>query len=292
MQTVADDDGKRANKHGLGRGLDSLIPTSIDEMGEEVKVNATDFISVSLIDPNPHQPRQNFEEVSLSELASSIREHGILQPLLLTPNEDRYQLIAGERRLRAAKIAGLKEVPVIIRTLDDQSKLELALIENVQRENLNPIEAAYSYKKLMDEFNLTQDEVARKVGKARSTIANTIRLLSLPAEIKAALSRGVITEGHARTLLGIENKEEQLLLFQNMVSGKITVRQAESRSSRVRGNTLTQPKDPDFEAAEKKLEETLGSKVVIKSKSKGGQIVINYYNFEDLERIYKKIINS
>jgi ParB family chromosome partitioning protein len=292
MQTVTDDDGKKLNKHGLGRGLDSLIPISIDETGEEIKVNATDFISVGLIDPNPHQPRQNFEEVSLSELAGSIREHGILQPLLLTPNENRYQLIAGERRLRAAKIAGLKEVPVIIRTLDEQSKLELALIENVQRENLNPIEAAYSYKKLMDEFNLTQDEVARKVGKARSTIANTVRLLSLPVEIKAALSKGVITEGHARTLLGIENKDEQLLLFQNMVSGKITVRQAESRSSRVKNSAAGKTKDPNFEAAEKKLEETLGSKVVIKSKSKGGQIVIGYYSLEDLERIYKIITNS
>lgn len=291
MQTVTDDDQKKINKHGLGRGLDSLIPTSIDEMGEEVKVNATDFIDVSLIDPNPHQPRQNFEEVALAELAGSIREYGILQPLLITPAEDRYQLIAGERRLRAAKIAGLKEVPVIIRTLDELSKLELALIENVQRENLNPIEAALSYKKLIDEFNLTQDEVARKVGKARSTVANTVRLLSLPAEIKIALSKGVISEGHARALLGIVDRDEQMALYQNMVNGKITVRQAESKSKRSKNKGIA-PKDPNFEAAEKRLEETLGSKVAIKNKSKGGQIVIEYYNFEDLERIYKRIINS
>ncbi len=288
MQTV-DSDDKKMNKHGLGRGLDALIPTDINDEG---KVTATDFISVEIVDPNPHQPRQEFNEVSLTELASSIREHGILQPLLVAPSGGRYQLIAGERRLRAAKIAGLKEVPVVTRTLDEQSKLELALIENVQRENLNPIEAAASYKKLMDEFNLTQDEIARKVGKARPTIANTIRLLSLPVEIKQALAKGKISEGHARTLLGIDDPKKQRDLFEGIISGKITVRQAENKSNRAKGY-VGKIKDPNLEAAERKISEALATKVVIKNKAKNkGQIIIDYYNLEDLEKIYKRIIGS
>lgn len=290
MQTDLNSDSKKQSQHGLGRGLDSLIPTSLDDEGKG-KVNTTDFVAINVIDPNPQQPRQKFDEVALAELAGSIREYGILQPLLISPNGDRYQLIAGERRLRAAKIAGLKEVPVVVRTLDEQSKLELALIENVQRENLNPIEAAISYKRLIDEFNLTQENVAQKVGKARSTITNTLRLLTLPTEIRAALSEGKITEGHARSLLSIEDKEAQLKLFQKMIAGDITVRQAESHSNRVK-NIKAEEKDPNFEAAEKKMSEVMETRVVIRNKKSGGQVVIDYHNLEDLEKIFKKIVGS
>ncbi len=286
MQTVKDD--KNIIKHGLGRGLDSLIPTGQDEAGQQKTNNE---ISIDQIVQNPNQPRQNFDEVALAELASSIREHGILQPLLVAPFNDGFQLIAGERRYRAARIAGLKTVPVIIRSMDEQSKLEVALIENVQRENLNPIEAAVSYKRLTDEFSLTQEEVAKKVGKARPTIANTIRLLLLPGEIKQALINNEISEGHARTLLNIENKDQQLALFREIKSGKITVRQAEKKKFNEKtGENNDRPKDPNFAAAEKRISEKMGTKVTIKNKKHGGQIIIDYYNFEDLERIYRRLL--
>jgi len=291
MQTVSDDD-KNIARHGLGRGLDSLIPTG--KNNEETQ-KADGQMNLDDITPNPKQPRQNFEEVALAELASSIREHGIIQPLLVSPNEGKYQLIAGERRYRAARIAGLTKAPVIIRTMDEQSKLEVALIENVQRENLNPIESANSYKRLIDEFSLTQEEVAKKVGKARPTIANALRLLSLPSEIKQALINSEITEGHARTLLNINDPEKQLELYREIKSGKITVRQAESKKKNNKNPSVHDKeiqKDPHFEAAQKRLGEKMGTKVSIKKKKSGGQIIIEYYSFEDLERIYRKLVNS
>jgi ParB family chromosome partitioning protein len=289
MQKI-EDNQKKASEHGLGRGLDALIPTGYDDEAEN-KIRTGNFLPVNQIDPNPHQPRQDFDETTLAELAASIKEHGILQPLLVAPHKDRYQLIAGERRLRAAKIAGIDKVPVVARTLDEQAKLGLALIENIQRENLNPLEAARSYKKLIDEFNLTQDEVAKKIGKARSTVTNTLRLLNLPAEIKLALSRGKITEGHARALLNIEDKKTQFDLFNRMLLGKVTVRQAESQSKRKGTMTSEREKDPHFTAAEKQMSEAMETKVTIRSKKKGGQVLIDFYNSEDLERIFKRIVN-
>jgi len=288
MQTVTDDD-KKINRHGLGRGLDSLIPTGKDN---DESPKAEELMDLNEIAQNPKQPRQNFEEVALAELASSIREHGIIQPLLVSPHEGKFQLIAGERRYRAARIAGLTKVPVIIRTMDEQSKLEVALIENVQRENLNPIESANSYKRLIDEFSLTQEEVAKKVGKARPTIANALRLLALPSEIKQALINGEITEGHARTLLNIDDSEKQLELFREIKAGKVTVRQAESKKPNSKRNRDSEiKKDPNFEAAEKRIGEKMATKVIIKKKKNGGQIVIEYYSFEDLERIYRRLIS-
>jgi len=289
MQTVTDDD-KNITRHGLGRGLDSLIPTG---KNDDESPKADGLMDLDEIAQNPKQPRQNFEEVALAELASSIREHGIIQPLLVSPHEGKFQLIAGERRYRAARIAGLTKVPVIIRTMGEQSKLEVALIENVQRENLNPIESANSYKRLIDEFSLTQEEVAKKVGKARPTIANALRLLALPSEIKQALINSEITEGHARTLLNIDDSEKQLELFREIKAGKVTVRQAESRRSKSKINQDKEiKKDPNFEAAEKRIGEKMGTKVIIKMKKDGGQIVIEYYSFEDLERIYRRLISS
>lgn len=288
MQPIADDDNAkektRSTRFGLGRGLDSLIPISDDDESPS-PVSSEAKINPALIDPNPHQPRTSFDEAPLAELAASIREYGILQPLLVTKAEKgRYQLIAGERRLRAAKLAGLTEVPVIERTLDEQQKLELAIIENVQRENLNPIEAALSYRRLIDEFNLNQEEVSQKVGKARSTIANAIRLLGLPAEIKQGLTEGKITEGHARSILAIEDRQAQLNFYHNILSEGMNVRQAESHVQN--GSVKVHKKgDPHIKAAEKRLSEAVGTKVRIKPK----QIIIEYYNDEDLERIFKII---
>ena len=275
------------SKFGLGRGLDSLIPTSDND--DSTKPQSDDLtLDPNLIDPNPHQPRTSFDEAPLAELAASIREYGILQPLLVTKSSgDRYQLIAGERRLRAAKLAGLTRVPVILRTLDEQQKLEMAIIENIQRENLNPLEAALSYRRLMDEFNLSQEDASKKVGKARSTVANALRLLSLPAEIKQGLVDGKITEGHARSILAIEDREAQLSFYNSILSEGMNVRQAESHvqthSTKVRKKT-----DPDQLAAEKKLSETLGTKVRIKTK----QIIIEYYSPDDLERIFGIIVRT
>ncbi|MDD5693281.1 MAG: ParB/RepB/Spo0J family partition protein [Patescibacteria group bacterium] len=291
MQDVNTDDSKKMARHGLGRGLDSLIPTEEYENGEKTDKDSL-IIQIDKIDPNPHQPRKDFNEEALVELASSIREHGILQPLLVTPAKDRFQLIAGERRLRAAKIVGLTEVSVIVRTMGEQSKLELALIENVQREDLNPIETAQSYKQLIDEFNLKQEDLSKKVGKARATIANTLRLLSLPAEIKLALSQNQITEGHARALLAVDDKEKQRVLFEKILKGDVTVREAESHAKAKRSSHAPEVKDPNFVAAEKRMAEVMGTKVEIKNKKNKGQIVIDYYSFEDLERIFKRIINS
>lgn len=272
------------SKFGLGRGLDSLIPTS-DNDDSQKQNSISLMLDPMVIDPNPHQPRTSFDEAPLAELAASIREYGILQPLLVSNLKNgRYQLIAGERRLRAAKLAGLTEVPVIERTLDEQQKLELAIIENIQRENLNPIETALSYRRLIDEFNLSQEDASKKVGKARSTVANALRLLSLPAEIKQGIVDGKITEGHARSILAIDDREAQLSFYHNILSEGMNVRQAESHvqssTKKVRKNT-----DPDIRDAEKRLSEAVGTKVKIKPK----QIIIEYYNGEDLDRIFKII---
>ncbi len=284
-------DPKKMTKRGLGRGLDSLIPTEDYENDEKSDKDSL-IVKIDRIDPNPHQPRKDFNEVALVELASSIREHGIIQPLLVTPEKDRFQLIAGERRLRAAKIAGLSEVPVVVRTMGEQAKLELALIENVQRENLNPIEAAQSYKRLIDEFNITQETLSKKIGKARATIANTLRLLKLPSEIKLALAQNTITEGHARALLSIEDKDKQRILFEKILKGDVTVREAEIQTKEKKTNPKVSEKDPNFLAAEKRMGEVMGTKVVIKDKKGKGQIVFDYYSFEDLERIFKQIVSS
>lgn len=274
-------------KFGLGRGLDSLIPTSDSDDSSKPDTGGL-MLDPSIIDPNPHQPRTSFDEAPLAELAASIREYGILQPLLVTKSEKgRYQLIAGERRLRAAKLAGLTRVPVIERTLDEQQKLELAIIENIQRENLNPIEAALSYKRLIDEFSLSQEDAAKKVGKARSTVANSLRLLSLSAEIKQGLIDGKITEGHARSILAIEDKEAQLKFYHNILSEGMNVREAESHVQ-ASNNKISHKADPDVRAAEKRLSEVTGTKVKIKPK----QVVIEYYSDEDLERIFRIITKN
>lgn len=276
---------------GLGRGLDALIPTSKEDVEvEKVSIDAGEEseIKISDIKPNPHQPRRHFDEGSLKELAASIKEHGILQPLVVSKEKDGYVLIAGERRLRAAKLAGFSKVSVILRTTREQQKLELALIENVQRADLNVLEEAGSYKKMIDEFNMTQDEVAKKVGKSRSSIANVLRLLTLPIEVKKGLREGKITEGHARTVLALPTVEQQVALYNQIISGKLNVRQAESKVKRG-GKSTSGEVDLELKDLEGKLEKTLGSKVKIQKKGKGGKIMIEYYSDEELERITKKL---
>lgn len=288
-----DPDKKRMSNHGLGRGLDSLIP--IENYNDDTQAkNLTEDMDINVIEPNPSQPRQEFNEVAMAELAESVKEHGILQPLLVTPSKNKFQVIAGERRLRAAKIAGLKKVPVIVRTMNEQSKLELALIENLQRENLNPMESAHSYKRLIDEFNLSQEDVAKRVGKARTTITNSLRLLSLPVEIKIALAEGKITEGHARAILAQGNQKEQEVLFNKIINESLSVRAAEKSIGKKRSTLVTNNsnKDPNYLAAEKRMSEVMETKVTIKSSKEKGKIIIDYFSFEDLERIFKRIVNS
>lgn len=277
-------------KRGLGRGLDSLIPLnddfSSDDMGKKEKLTN---ISVEKIKPNPLQPRQSFDDNSLAELANSIKEHGIIQPLIVTKIDSGYELIAGERRLRASKLIGLSEVPAIIRDAEKLKKLELAVIENVQRDDLNVLDEARSYKRLIDEFSLSQEDVAKKVGKSRSAVANKIRLLDLPVEIKRALNSKDITEGHARSLLGLPNHEKMLAVFKLVAKGKLSVRETEKKvNDMLRGSVLTIKKDevdPNILQLEKNLREALGARVRLKGKRKGGSLIIDYTSSKDLERI-------
>ncbi len=278
------------NSRGLGRGLDALIPIGNDNVSTSDKPEGNFLnVPVNSIEPNPVQPRQTFNDESLADLAESIKENGIIQPLIVVKSGSGYELIAGERRLRAAKVLGLSEVPVIVRDGKELKKLELALVENIQRDNLNAIEEALAYQKLMGELSLTQEEVAGRVGKSRSQIANKIRLLSLPVEIKRALNTGQISEGHARALLAIINTEQQILLLGLIISRKLSVRETEKKVSEViSGQKLKKDKvesDPDVAQIEKELSETLGSKVTIRPKRKGGSITINYDSDEDRERI-------
>ncbi|MDA3802660.1 MAG: ParB/RepB/Spo0J family partition protein [Patescibacteria group bacterium] len=289
---------------GLGRGLGSLIPKKTvtygknpydsDSKNEEVVVHDFDRIlkvKQSEISVNPQQPRQEFSENALNDLANSIKEHGIISPLIVTPKEEGYELIAGERRLRASKIAGLKEVPVIVREEREQEKLELALIENLQRENLNPLESALAYQKLMNEFNLTQDETAIKLGKARSTIANALRLLSLSTEAQSALAAGKISEAHAKYLLSIENEAKQVNMLKKILRHNLTVLETGKEIKRLNRSPEIKEKDLHDKNKEDELSSYLSSKVEIKRKKKGGQIIIDFFADEDLNDILTKIKN-
>jgi ParB family chromosome partitioning protein len=290
-------------KSALGRGLGSLIPQggavkkAVDSptpakepatMTEQIIPDAKGMIlevSVDAIKENPRQPRYRFTQSDLEDLINSIKEHGILQPLVVTKAGSGYELIAGERRLRASRTLGLETVPVIVREADDQTKLELALIENIQRQDLNAVEEAIAYKALVDEFALTQEEVAKRVGKSRSTIANILRLLDLSDEILDALKEGQITKSHARTLLAEIDEVRRQQLFEQMLSGGVTVREAEARASQTgsrSGAKTAGRKDPNILAHEKRLREILGTKVDIKESGGKGKITIAFYSREEL----------
>jgi ParB family chromosome partitioning protein len=283
-----------ARKSGLGKGLDALIPGELS-----TAQNSQDtFAPIALIIPNPRQPREHMDEESLSELANSIREHGILQPLIVTHEglTGTFTLIAGERRLRAAKMAGLLKVPVIVRTASDLERLELALIENVQRTDLSPLETAEAYNKLAEEFSLSHEEISAKVGKSRVSVTNTLRLLKLPVQVKTALSEGAITEGHARAILGLPTQQGQLAALQTIVSHGLNVRQAEELIRKLAGQksakTSEKPVDPEIKEIEERLRDHLGTRVSLRQGEKGGTITIHYYSDEDLTNILDQLLNE
>lgn len=281
-----------ARKGGLGKGLDALIPGDFTTTSQ----SSDSFASIDSIVPNPRQPRDTMNEGDLQDLANSIREHGILQPLVvsLESMSGMYTLIAGERRLRAAKIAGLDKVPVIIRTVNDQERLELALIENVQRADLSPLETAEAYSKLANEFNLSHEEISSRVGKGRVAVTNTMRLLKLPEQAKKALAQGQISEGHGRALLGLSTNQAQLAALQTILKDDLNVRQTEELVRKLSGQKPpvipTKTIDPSLKEIEERLCEKFGTKVTLKHGLKGGTVTIHYYSEEELSGLLSRII--
>lgn len=281
------------NKPALGRGLGSLIPqkaaqTATAQLVPAEAGRAVLDIEVGKIHANPHQPRKDFAPADLEDLIQSIKQHGILQPLVVTKKGDGFELVAGERRLRASKALGLKTVPAIVREATEQQKLELAIIENVQRADLNAYEEALAYKALVDEFGLTQEQTAQRMGKSRPVIANALRLLDLPDEMLSALREGKITKSHARTLLAEENPDKRRALFSRMLEGGFTVRDAEDAVSVPRGRAMRSAKDPNVAAHERKLREILGTKVRLDVKNGRGSIKIDFYSPEELLELLER----
>jgi ParB family chromosome partitioning protein len=276
-------------KKGLGRGLGALIPDF-----ESTKDSPRLQLEVNRIVPNPIQPRRSFDETKMDELAASVREKGILQPLLVRRSGDGYELIAGERRLRAAVKAGLREVPVVVREASNGETLQLALIENLQREDLNPIEEAAAYQRLQKEFDLTQEEIARKVGKSRPTVANSMRLLVLPEEVQQMVGAGKLPAGQARALLGLENEAILLTAVREVVAKGLSTRETEKLVRRLklgRRRTEAPISDPDLRSLIERLQRCLGTKVrlVHRGRSGRGKIVIEYYSAADLERVVERM---
>lgn len=282
--------GKKGRQTGLGKGLDALFPDIGDS---EESGNRYFECDIDTIHPNPYQPRREFAEQEMQELAGSIKTQGVLQPLLVRPARDGYELIAGERRLRAARMAGIYKVPVILKDISNGELIEISIIENIQRENLNPMEEAEAYQRLMTEFELTQESVARRVGKSRSAVANFLRLNHLPDEIKAAIKNGGLSMGHARTLLGAETTEIQKKAFNRVLSKGLSVREAEKLVQRLnaeagaesRPEPSKQPEDIYFSRLEEDLSHQFGTKVQIRRRGKKGRVEIEFYNNEDLDRL-------
>lgn len=293
---------------GLGKGLDSLIPVSesTNSVSEKKAVEKEDnkasetIVKITQIEPNREQPRKNFDEDALQELADSIKQFGLLQPILVQDRKSHYEIIAGERRWRAAKLAGLKEVPVIIRDYTDQEIVEISLIENIQREDLNPIEEAQAYKRLLTEFNLKQDEVAERVSKSRTAVTNSMRLLKLCDEVQQMIIDDMLSTGHARALISIEDPEEQYTIAQKIFDEKLSVRDVEKLVKNL--NKPEKPKkeikedknlDIIYQDIEEKLKQSLGTKVEISAKGNGaGKLEIEFYNHDDLDRIIELLSRS
>jgi len=291
-----------AAKKGLGRGFESLIPTDLIDDSfdpnsaydptaqQDEKVSKESTLPVSKIQANPDQPRRNFDEEAIQELAESIKEHGIIQPILVTPKGEGYEIVAGERRFRASQVAGLKEVPVIIRSMTDQNQLEISLIENIQRRDLNSIETATAYAKLRDQFNLTNDQIAKRVNKSPSAVINTMRLLKLPKEVVALIAEGQITEGQARPLIGQDInlivKVIPLIIAEEWSARKVEQYVVNLKKGSEAEAPVASRLESQHEAAIESLRARLGTKVNIRTNAKGaGKIVIDFKNQEDLNRI-------
>lgn len=283
-------------RRALGRGLDALIPgagrtTGVEPVAAPSAVeSAGPSVPIDEIQPNPRQPRTEFSEAALDELAASIRQQGVVQPLLVRPlPTGGYELIAGERRLRAAERAGLSHVPIFVREVSDAESLEIALVENIQRDDLNPLEEATAYQKLMSEFGHTQEEIAIRVGKSRPAVANTLRLLRLPESIKEELSRGRLTAGHARVLLSIEKTDAQLRAAKQMLARQMSVRDAEQLAATHRSSSRPTTRDPNRAALERELSTSLGTRVRITPKGRGGRIEIEFYSQEELQGLISRL---
>jgi len=279
-------------RKALGKGLSALIPEKVLESKERKEEIV--YVQSGQIKPNPFQPREDFDQQSIEELAQSIKEKGVIQPLLVRRKGDNYELIAGERRLRAANSLGLKEIPIIVRDVSDQDSLELALIENIQREDLNPIEEAHAYQHLIDKFQVTQEKISEVLGKARTTITNTLRLLKLPHEIQQEMKKGRISFAHGRALLEIDDTNQQRRLAQDIISKGLSVRELESLIKTTRPKGLRHKigqgqREPLVAVLEEQLQHALATKVRIIKRKKRGHINIEFYSQEDLERIVNVI---
>lgn len=282
-----------SDKKRLGKGLGALIPEAMASSAE------TSEISLERIKPNPFQPRRTFDELKLKELAESIKKHGILQAVVVSPEGDGYILIAGERRCRAARMAGLNTIPALVRSFDHSTMLEIALIENLQREDLNPIEEALAYRKLMQDYSYTQEELAGRIGRSRPSIANSIRLLSLPESIVESLASGTITPGQARPILAIDDQEIQLDVAKRIIENGMSSREAERIAAQIAskktekklpGIREKQAPDPIHTELQLQMQRNLGTKVMIKHGKNGGIIEIHYYSNEDLENLITKLL--
>ena len=282
--------GRNGSTSALGRGLSSLIPQRAHPDGAVIEV------PLARIRPNPYQPRRRWDDADLGELAASIREHGVLQPVLVTETLDGYQLVAGERRVRASRLAGLDRIPALVRQLADHDQLEVALVENVQRSDLDPIDEAMAYRQLIDDFGMTQERVSERVGKARATVANSLRLLDLHPDVQAAIADGRLTAGHGRALGGL-SLAGQPHAARTAISQSLSVRLLEELVRRLREPKAAvaapvQTLDPDLQRVEERLREHLGTKVSLTRSRTGGRIVIEYYSDEELGRLFERLIGG
>lgn len=286
----------RTREHGLGKGLGALIPRSAPQPGGGLR-----DVAVSAITPNPWQPRTHFDPAELEELAQSIKEHGVLQPVLVSQQSDgSFQLIAGERRWRAVQLAGLTTVPALVKEVTPQASLELALVENIQRRDLNPLEEAHAYRQLLDEHGLTQEALAQRIGKSRVSVTNTLRLLQLPEEVLEALAAGELSEGHARAILMASGNDARLAILRRVIEDRLSVRETEALArhlnapppDEVVGTEEERPRDADIERLEDAFRQALGTRVRLVRGRTGGRLVIHFFSDDELQGIYDLIVRD